>query len=57
VPVFRRLDSVQAAALIGGHVDHGRVGEMSLAEVFERRGDVTRVRDGVGDEARPGQYL
>ncbi|MEA2901905.1 MAG: hypothetical protein QOH36_1792 [Actinomycetota bacterium] len=51
---FTPLTAAESAAFLGA----GRSGEgLTLAELFERRGDVTRVATGDGRAPAPGQYL
>ena len=51
---FTPLTAAESAAFLG----QGRSGEgLTLAELFERRGDVTRVATGDAGRPAPGQYL
>jgi hypothetical protein len=52
---FRALAPAEAAALLGGGTRP--TGDLTLAEVFERRGEVTRVGGVRGGEPTAGQYL
>ena len=52
---FRALSPSEAAALVGAGTRP--VGDLTLAEVFERRGEITRVGGAKGGDPTPGQYL
>lgn len=53
---FRALTPSEAAALMGGS-GNGPSRDLTLAEVFERRGEVTTVGSARAGDPTPGQYL